>query len=42
LWVTKQGQIVVRSEQVLPELGATLVRALAQSDNPALMPTSSR
>ena len=42
LWVTKQGQVVVRSEQVLPELGATLVRTLSQSDNPALMPTSVR
>jgi hypothetical protein len=42
LWVTKQGQVVVRSEQVLPGLGATLVRALAQSDNPALTPTSAR
>jgi hypothetical protein len=31
LWVTKQGQVVVRSEQVLPDLGATLVRTLAQS-----------
>ncbi|HEY2377495.1 MAG TPA: hypothetical protein VGH98_16065 [Gemmatimonadaceae bacterium] len=42
LWVTKQGQIVVRAEQVLPELGATLVRTLAQSDSPALVPTSAR
>lgn len=29
LWVAKQGQLVVRSEQILPELGATLVRTLA-------------
>ena len=29
LWVSKQGQIVVRSEQPLPELGATLVRTLS-------------
>ena len=43
LWVTKQGQIVVRSEQVLPELGgATLARVLVQSDSPALAPTSAR
>ena len=42
LWVTKQGQIVVRAEQVLPDLGATLVRTLSQSDSPALMPTSAR
>ena len=42
LWVTKQGQVVVRSEQILPDLGATLVRTLAQSDNPALLPTSAR
>jgi hypothetical protein len=42
LWVTKQGQVVVRSEQALPELGATLVRTLTQSDNPALTPTSAR
>jgi hypothetical protein len=43
LWVTKQGQIVVRAEQVLPELGgATLSRVLVQSDSPALPVVSSR
>jgi hypothetical protein len=42
LWVTKQGQIVVRTEQLLPDLGATLVRVLAQTDSPALVPTSAR
>jgi hypothetical protein len=42
LWVTKQGQIVVRAEQPLPDLGATLVRVLAQTDNPTLLPTSAR
>jgi hypothetical protein len=37
LWVTKQGQIVVRAEQVLPDLGgAILTRVLVQSDSPAL------
>ena len=43
LWVTKQGQIVVRAEQVLPELGgATLTRALVQTDSPALPAVSVR
>jgi hypothetical protein len=43
VWLTKQGQIVVRSEQVLPELGgATLTRVLVQTDSPALMPASAR
>ena len=43
LWVTKQGQVVVRSEQVLPQLGgATLQRVLVQTDNPALVPASAR
>lgn len=43
LWLTKQGQIVVRAEQILPELeGATLTRVLVQTDNPALLPTSAR
>ena len=42
-WVTKQGQIVARSEQILPELeGATLTRVLLQTDSPALMPASAR
>ena len=31
LWVAKQGQFVVRAEQVLPGLGATMVRTLAES-----------
>jgi hypothetical protein len=43
LWVTKQGQLVARSEQILPELeGATLTRVLLQTDSPALMPASAR
>jgi hypothetical protein len=43
LWVTKQGQLVVRSEQILPELGgATLTRVLLQTDSPAMMPASAR
>lgn len=43
LWVTKQGQIVVRAEQILPELGgALLTRVLLQTDSPALMPASAR
>lgn len=43
LWVTKQGQVVVRSEQILPELGgATLTRVLVQTDSPALVPASAR
>lgn len=43
LWVTKEGQIVVRSEQILPELeGAVLTRVLVQTDSPALMPASAR
>ena len=41
VWVTKQGQIVVRAEQVLPDLaGAVITRVLVQSDTPALMPAS--
>jgi len=36
LWVTKQGQVVVRAEQPLPDLGSTLVRTLIMTDNPAL------
>ena len=39
LWVTKVGQVVVRAEQLLPDLGATLVRTLTQTDNPALTAT---
>ena len=43
LWVTKVGQVVVRSEQILPELdGAVLSRVLVQTDSPALMPASAR
>ena len=43
LWVTKQSQIVARSEQILPELeGAMLTRVLLQTDSPALMPASAR
>ena len=43
LWVTKQGQVVARSEQILPELeGAILTRVLLQTDSPALMPASAR
>jgi len=43
LWVTKQGQIVVRAEQILPELGGvTLTRLLVQSDSPALAAVSVR
>jgi hypothetical protein len=43
LWVTKQGQLVVRSEQILPELdGATLTRVLLQTDSPSLVPASAR
>lgn len=34
LWLTKQGQLVVRAEQVLPQLGgAVLQRVLAQPDS---------
>lgn len=34
LWVGKQGQLVVRAEQVLPQLGgATLQRVLVQTDS---------
>lgn len=43
LWVTKQGQIVVRAEQILPELdGSVLTRVLLRTDNPALVPASAR
>ena len=43
MWVTKQGQVVVRSEQILPELdGATLTRILVQTDSPVLIPASAR
>jgi hypothetical protein len=43
LWVTKQGQLVARSEQILPELGgATLSRVLVQTDSPSLVPASAR
>ena len=43
LWITKQGQVVVRAEQILPELGsATMTRVLTQTDNPSLLPTSAR
>ena len=43
LWVTKQGQVVVRAEQILPELdGAVLTRVLLRTDNPALVPASAR
>jgi hypothetical protein len=43
VWVTKQGQIVVRAEQVLPDLaGAVITRVLVQSDTPALMPASAK
>lgn len=43
LWVTKQGQIVVRAEQILPELGGvTLTRLLVQSDSPVLPAVSVR
>ena len=43
LWLTKQGQIVVRSEQILPDVGgATLTRMLVQTDSPALQPASAR
>lgn len=42
-WVTKQGQIVARSEQSLPDLnGATLGRVLVQTDNAALLSASAR
>lgn len=43
LWVTKVGQAVARSEQILPELdGALLTRVLVQTDSPALLPASAR
>jgi len=43
LWVTKVGQVVARSEQILPELdGALLTRVLVQTDSPVLMPASAR
>jgi hypothetical protein len=43
MWVSKEGQLVVRSEQILPALdGAVLTRVLVQTDSPALMPASAR
>jgi hypothetical protein len=43
LWVTKDGQLVVRAEQVLPQLGgATLQRVLVQRDSAAAAPPSAR
>lgn len=43
LWVAKQGQLVVRSEQILPQLGgATLQRVLAQTDTVASIPANTR
>ena len=43
IWVAKQGQVVVRAEQILPDLeGALMTRVLVQSDNPALMPVSAK
>ena len=43
LWVTKQGQLVVRAEQILPELdAAVLTRVLVRTDSPALLPASAR
>lgn len=43
LWVAKQGQLVVQSEQVLPQLGgATVERVLVQTDSLAATPTSAR
>jgi hypothetical protein len=43
LWVAKQGQLVVRAEQVLPQLGgATLQRVLVQTDSTAATPPSTR
>jgi len=43
LWVTKQGQIVVRAEQLLPELdAAVLSRVLIRTDSPLLVPASAR
>jgi hypothetical protein len=43
LWVSKQGQLVVRSEEVLPQLGgATLQRVLVQTDSLAAVPASAR
>ena len=43
LWVTKQGQIVVRAEQILPQLeSAVLTRVLLRTDSPALVPASAR
>ncbi|MFL5616639.1 MAG: hypothetical protein ACJ796_23435 [Gemmatimonadaceae bacterium] len=42
-WVTKQGQVVARSEQPMPQLdGATLTRVLVQTDNAALLSASAR
>ena len=43
LWVTKVGQVVARSEQILSELdGALLTRVLVQTDSPVLTPASAR
>jgi hypothetical protein len=43
LWVAKQGQLVVRAEQVLPQLGgATLQRTLVQMDSVPAPPDSTR
>lgn len=43
VWVSKQGQVVVRAEQILPQLGgATLARVLVQNDSSALIPSSAR
>ena len=43
LWVTKVGQVVARSEQILPELeSALLTRVLVHTDSPALLPASAR
>jgi hypothetical protein len=42
-WVTKQGQVVARSEQPMPQLdGATMTRILVQTDNAALLSASAR
>ena len=41
LWVAKQGQLVVRAEQVLPQLGgAILQRTLVQTDSAAAAPSA--
>jgi hypothetical protein len=42
LWLSKQGQLVVRAEQVLPQLGGALLqRTLVQTDSTAAPPTPS-